>query len=187
MDYTKEKNEKERDTPSENPFRSTLHSVHWHRVVLDEAHTIKTITTAQAQACFALAAHRRWCLSGTPLQNKLDDLFALMHFLKLEPFSERQWWQTFVARTMTTDGGVRRLAKFLPFVTLRRTKKQIIDGKPIVELPPRVDTIVEVELSEKERKVYDLVLARGRAIFKALDENGIVVRFDACFLLFIFE
>ncbi len=118
----------------------------------------------------------RWCLTGTPLQNKLDDLFALMHFLRLTPFSDRQWWQTFVARSMTADSGVRRLAKFLPFVTLRRTKKQVIDGKPTVELPPRVDTIIEVELSEMERKVYDMVLARGRSIFNALDESGNVVR-----------
>jgi SNF2 family DNA or RNA helicase len=49
------------------------------RIVLDEGHIIKTRNTRQAKAAFALQAERRWVLTGTPIQNKLDDLFSLVH------------------------------------------------------------------------------------------------------------
>lgn len=47
---------------------SIFHRVEWYRVVLDEAHTIKSSKTLSAQAAFALPSHCRWCLTGTPLQ-----------------------------------------------------------------------------------------------------------------------
>ncbi len=47
--------------------------------MLDEGHIIKTRNTRQAKAAFALQAERRWVLTGTPIQNKLDDLFSLVH------------------------------------------------------------------------------------------------------------
>ena len=49
--------------------------------MLDEAHAIKDRTSSTARACFALEARARWCLSGTPLQNSVDDLFAYFRFL----------------------------------------------------------------------------------------------------------
>ncbi|KAI9797026.1 MAG: DNA repair protein rad16 [Piccolia ochrophora] len=66
---------------------SPLHSIHWHRIILDEAHNIKTRTTATAKACFALKANYKWCLSGTPLQNRIGELFSLLRFLQVTPFA----------------------------------------------------------------------------------------------------
>jgi SNF2 family DNA or RNA helicase len=68
---------------------SILHSVDWFRVVLDEAHNIKNKDTKQAQATYALKSENRWCLTGTPIQNKLEDLFSLLHFLKFAPFDDQ--------------------------------------------------------------------------------------------------
>jgi SNF2 family DNA or RNA helicase len=50
--------------------------VMWHRVVLDEAQSIKNATTLAAHAAWSLHARHRWCLSGTPIQNSVDDLFS---------------------------------------------------------------------------------------------------------------
>lgn len=66
---------------------STLHRIHWHRVILDEAHAIKDRRCSTAQAVFGLHAHVRWCLSGTPLQNRVGELYSLIQFLRLDPYS----------------------------------------------------------------------------------------------------
>ena len=61
--------------------------IRWRRVVLDEAHCIKDRRCNTAQAAFALTARYRWCLTGTPLQNRVNELYSLIRFLRLHPFS----------------------------------------------------------------------------------------------------
>ncbi|KAG8900535.1 hypothetical protein FRC01_010101, partial [Tulasnella sp. 417] len=71
---------------------SALFERPWLRVVLDEAHTIKGRTTQGAKACYALQAKFRWCLTGTPIQNSVEELFSLLHFLQVRPLND---WDTF--------------------------------------------------------------------------------------------
>ena len=67
--------------------QSVIHSVHFHRIILDEAHSIKTRSTMTAKACFALQTDYRWCLTGTPLQNRIGEFFSLIRFLNVRPFA----------------------------------------------------------------------------------------------------
>ncbi|KDQ12678.1 hypothetical protein BOTBODRAFT_112348 [Botryobasidium botryosum FD-172 SS1] len=66
---------------------SPLHGVHWNRVILDEAHNIKERTTNTAKGAFELESDYKWCLSGTPLQNRVGELYSLVRFLGGDPFS----------------------------------------------------------------------------------------------------
>ncbi|BGP15209.1 hypothetical protein JCM10213_000839 [Rhodosporidiobolus nylandii] len=66
---------------------SILHKVKWHRVILDEAHNIKDRQSNTAKAAFALKAHFRWCLSGTPLQNRVGELYSLLRFVGADPYA----------------------------------------------------------------------------------------------------
>lgn len=66
---------------------SLLHSIKYHRLILDEAHSIKSRTTSVAKACFALKATYKWCLSGTPVQNRIGEFFSLLRFLEVVPFA----------------------------------------------------------------------------------------------------
>jgi len=66
---------------------SKIHAIHYHRLILDEAHNIKTRTTGVAKACFALHADYNWCLSGTPVQNRIGEFFSLLRFLQIKPFA----------------------------------------------------------------------------------------------------
>ncbi|CAD6886059.1 unnamed protein product [Tilletia laevis] len=67
--------------------KSAVHSIDWRRVVLDEAHCIKDRATNTAKGAFALRAMYRWCLSGTPLQNRVGELFSMVRFIGAEPFA----------------------------------------------------------------------------------------------------
>ena len=66
---------------------SVLHAIKFHRLILDEAHSIKQRTTSVARACFALKAEYKWCLSGTPVQNRIGEFFSLLRFLDVVPFA----------------------------------------------------------------------------------------------------
>ena len=66
---------------------SKIHAIKYHRLILDEAHNIKQRTTGVAKACFALKADYKWCLSGTPVQNRIGEFFSLLRFLQIRPFA----------------------------------------------------------------------------------------------------
>ncbi|AAS51574.2 ADL345Cp [Eremothecium gossypii ATCC 10895] len=67
--------------------QSPLHAVDFYRVVLDEAHNIKDRSSGTARSVNALRAVRRWCLTGTPLQNRIGEMYSLIRFLDIEPFT----------------------------------------------------------------------------------------------------
>ncbi|XP_021745946.1 DNA repair protein RAD16-like [Chenopodium quinoa] len=67
--------------------KSALHSVKWERIVLDEAHAIKDRRSNTARAVLALQSSYKWALSGTPLQNRVGELYSLIRFLQIVPFS----------------------------------------------------------------------------------------------------
>ncbi|KAI5249316.1 hypothetical protein E4T43_00865 [Aureobasidium subglaciale] len=67
---------------------SPIHAITYHRLILDEAHSIKTRTTQVAKACFALKGKYKWCLSGTPVQNRIGEFFSLLRFLEVRPFAD---------------------------------------------------------------------------------------------------
>ena len=66
---------------------SLLHRTQWHRIVLDEAHKIKARTSNTAKCIYALKSTYKWCLTGTPLQNRIGDLYSLVRFLRMDPYA----------------------------------------------------------------------------------------------------
>ncbi|XP_017425532.1 ATP-dependent helicase rhp16 isoform X2 [Vigna angularis] len=67
--------------------RSFLHAVKWQRIILDEAHYIKSRHCNTAKAVLALDSTYKWALSGTPLQNRVGELYSLIRFLQITPYS----------------------------------------------------------------------------------------------------
>ena len=68
----------------------------WFRIILDEAHYIKGRVIQIARAVFNLKSQINWCLTGTPIQNKLDDIFSLIHFIRYSPWSDYTWWNSYI-------------------------------------------------------------------------------------------
>ena len=77
-------------------FNSII-SYKWGRVILDEAHCIKNPVTAVSKACCALRADKRWAVTGTPIQNSLQDIYGLLKFLKHEPWCEAAFWKATIS------------------------------------------------------------------------------------------
>ncbi|RMD40356.1 hypothetical protein DV735_g4785, partial [Chaetothyriales sp. CBS 134920] len=127
----------------------------FHRVVLDEAQNIKNKSTKSAVAACSLRATHRWCLTGTPMQNNTDEMYSLIKFCRIPPYNDfDRFRRDFIQPLRNVHGpewrksrAMERLQALLKSIMLRRNKKSEIDGKPILQLPPK--TTVE------ERAVFD--------------------------------
>ncbi|CAI5491510.1 unnamed protein product [Closterium sp. Naga37s-1] len=78
---------KKKQPPGKASPASILHLVRWRRIILDEAHSIKDRRCNTARAVFGLRSDFKWALSGTPLQNRVGELYSLIRFLQIDPYS----------------------------------------------------------------------------------------------------
>ncbi|XP_050164732.1 helicase-like transcription factor isoform X3 [Myiozetetes cayanensis] len=156
---------------------SPLHKVKWLRIVLDEGHAIRNPNAQQTKAALNLEGHRRWVLTGTPIQNYVKDLWSLISFLKLKPFADREWWHRTIQHpvTMGAPGGLWRLQSLIKSITLRRSKTSQVKGAPILDLPERKVLIQYVTLTEEERQIYQSVKNEGKATISRFFNEGNVL------------
>ncbi|KAK1435105.1 hypothetical protein QVD17_00865 [Tagetes erecta] len=158
--------------------RGGLYSVRWFRVVLDEAHTIKSSKSQISMAAATLVADRRWCLTGTPIQNNLEDLFSLLRFLRIEPWGSWSWWNKLIQKPFE-DGDERGLSlvqNILRPIMLRRTKSSTDkEGRPILVLPPAEMKVIYCEQTEAEKDFYDALFKRSKVKFDQFVEQGRVL------------
>ncbi|XP_072991538.1 helicase-like transcription factor CHR28 isoform X1 [Typha latifolia] len=164
-----------------------LARVRWFRVVLDEAQTIKNHRTQVAKACCGLRAKRRWCLSGTPIQNAIDDLYSYFRFLKYDPYAVYSSFCASIKYPISRNAtiGYKKLQAVLRTVLLRRTKDTLIDGEPIINLPPKSICLEKVEFSTEERAFYMKLEAHSRQQFKEYAAAGTVKQNYANILLLL--
>ncbi|GFP96351.1 putative swi/snf-related matrix-associated actin-dependent regulator of chromatin subfamily a member 3-like 2 [Phtheirospermum japonicum] len=153
-----------------------LAQVGWFRVVLDEAQSIKNHRTQVARACWGLRAKRRWCLSGTPIQNAIDDLYSYFRFLRHEPYAVFRTFceQLKVPIHRNPRNGYKKLQAVLKTIMLRRTKGTFIEGEPIINLPPKTIELKKVDFSDEERLFYLRLEADSRAQFAEYAAAGTV-------------
>lgn len=157
-----------------------LFSVEYFRIILDEAHMVKNRQSKTAKACYELSAIHRWVLTGTPIVNRLEDLFSLVRFLRVEPWSNFSFWKTFITAPFEKGDFVRALdvvQTVLEPLVIRRTKDmKTPDGEALVPLPPRTIEIEKIELSTPEREVYNHIYARAKRTFAANVEAGTLMK-----------
>ena len=159
----------------EDGLKAGCFGLHWWRVVLDEAHTIKNRNAKATKACCALRSEYRWCLSGTPLQNNLDELQSLIKFLRIKPYDDLKEWKDQIEKPMKNGKGhiaIRRLHSILRCFMKRRTKDILKEEGALIpggkaaaangagsslglKVTERKVVTVATELSPAERKFYD--------------------------------
>jgi len=137
-----------------------LTKIKWDMVILDEAQAIKNPQSQVAQAAFKVDAHFRLTLTGTPVENRLEELWSQMHFVNPGLLAGRKDFDERYAQPISrADSGVARhlRERIRPFV-LRRLKKEVAP-----ELPPRTEQILRCQLSGPERSVYNTVRVATQA------------------------
>ncbi|ETS84357.1 hypothetical protein PFICI_02382 [Pestalotiopsis fici W106-1] len=152
----------------------------FHRIVLDESQRIKNRTSSVFKAVHNLRAKYRWLLTGTPIQNKIEEMYTSIAFLRNDPYND---WHMFkkdfssLLHKKSQDGYDRmQMARFKGFLeqfVLHRTKEDIIDGEKIIDLPPKTVNKVFVELSEAERDFYKDLEQDVQTKFRDLVTEGL--------------
>ncbi|KAE8145855.1 SNF2 family N-terminal domain-containing protein [Aspergillus avenaceus] len=154
----------------------------WYRVIIDEAQCIKNRKTKAALACCRLNAIYRWCMSGTPMMNNVEELHSLLRFLRIKPYSNLERFNHDFTRPLKSASvssqskAMQQLQVLLKAVLLRRTKESKIDGKPILQLPRRISEKVHAVFSEDEQELYTALEARTQLQFNRYLESGTVGR-----------
>ncbi|XP_014667810.1 PREDICTED: transcription termination factor 2-like [Priapulus caudatus] len=139
----------------------TLLRVAWERIVLDEGHSIKNHKSLSAMAACRLRAAHRWVVTGTPIQNNLLDMYALLRFLRCSPFDEYKVWKRWVDNKSAQS--TKRLSTLVKALLLRRTKDQKgTCGEPLVSLPTRTAILHKVTLNKDEKAIYDQVFSKSK-------------------------
>ena len=124
-------------------------------LIVDEGHRLKNADSKLYKVLDSLKLRRRYLLSGTPLQNNLDELFMLMHFVDSAKFNDLEAFNDRFA-DLRQDDQVKKLHELLKPHLLRRVKRDVLK-----ELPPKKELIVRVELSAAQKGLYREMLTRN--------------------------
>ena len=150
-----------------------LADIEFDYAILDEAQAIKNAGTSTAKASRLLRARHRLAMTGTPIENRIEELWSLLEFLNPGMFGASTKFAT-LSRLPSVDGGANGsghelLSRALKPVILRRTKDRVA-----ADLPARTEQTLEVELEPKQRKYYESIRLRAqRRVMDQVSQEGI--------------
>jgi superfamily II DNA or RNA helicase len=130
-------------------------AIRWHTIVLDEAQAIKNMGTKRSASVMKLEGDFRVATTGTPIENRLSELWNLFRFLNphylgsLDSFNRR--FAVPIERDGDKEAKIRLKRVIQPFI-LRRSKEQVLE-----ELPPKTEITLRVEMKEEERAFYEML------------------------------
>ncbi len=143
----------------------------WDTVVLDEAQTIKNPDSQVARAAYGLTKARwRVTLTGTPVENRLEELWSQFHFIMPGLLGGRRDFADRHANPIAdgVPGAAARLRTILKPFLLRRRKQEVAR-----ELPPRTEVVLRCTLDERERTIYEAIrAATEKEVVEALESGG---------------
>ncbi|KAI6214790.1 hypothetical protein M3Y94_00309900 [Aphelenchoides besseyi] len=143
-----------------NMDKAILSSIEWAAIVVDEAHRLKNNQSLFFRTLNEFRINHRLLLTGTPLQNNLEELFHLLNFLSADRFNDLESFTREFAEISKEDQ-IQKLHSLLGPHMLRRLKSDVLTG-----MPAKSELIVRVELSPMQKKYYRNILTRN---FEALN------------------
>jgi SNF2 family DNA or RNA helicase len=124
----------------------------WFRIVLDEAHWVRNPSTQVFRALYEFEAQKRWCMTGTPVHNGLNDLCALTRWLKFYPFDTSHRFRKYITRPLykLDEEGLINLRQMMKVFQIRRVKTEM-------KLSRVTPHLVTVSLPNQERRQYEQI------------------------------
>lgn len=151
---------------------AVLHEQNWHMVVLDEAQVIKNPNAQTSRLMRGLKTEHRLCLTGTPLENNLGELWSLFAFLAPALFGDRKNFQKRWRNPIEKQGDTERqamLARYVRPFLLRRTKALVA-----AELPPKTEIAESIGMDAAQRNLYEGIrLAMHSKVREAIAVKGL--------------
>lgn len=149
---------------------SPLTSIRWWRVCLDEAQRVETPTAGSARMALKLEADHRWAVSGTPIgRGKLEDLYGLLLFLRMDPFSDKLWFnKCFGSCHRHIDERIRCLLKDVFW----RSTKSLDTVRDQMGVPEQIENKVSLRFSSIEKHFYDRQLEHTLSVAGELADRA---------------
>ncbi|CBS91358.1 DEAD/DEAH box helicase [Azospirillum lipoferum] len=152
--------------------REVLTAQPWHMAIFDEAQYLKNPAGQSYKAAQALEARQRLCLTGTPVENNLDELWALFAVSMPSLFGDRTGFRRLFRTPIEKHGDAERqrvLARRVRPFLLRRTKEQVAS-----ELPPKTEIVETVEPGDSQRDLYETIrLTMDRRVREEVARKGL--------------
>ncbi|KAL9184392.1 hypothetical protein ACHAXT_002478 [Thalassiosira profunda] len=161
--------------------RESIFDIDFHRIVLDEAHTIRNSKTRSFKAVSLIKADRKLALTGTPFVNTADDIFSLVSFLGVEPLNEQAVFRRAITQAIKNGDeiGLARLRTTMGFLSLRRSKQNVN-----IKLVEKEVQLCSVEFMEDAHKqVYDALFGTVRCAMEAIlgEESSALKNYSVIF------
>ncbi|CAA9989905.1 DNA repair protein RAD5, putative [Plasmodium knowlesi strain H] len=173
--YDDNKNTKQGNPKKECP----LYRITWRRIIIDEAHVIKNKNSIQSIAVWKLRGERNWCLTGTPIQNSIFDIFPLFRFLGIKPYGTIEWWNKEIIDYVNRNKlniALDVVRKISSPILLRRTKKsKTKNGDYIISLPKKNVHLLKLKFSMEEEDFYRAIFYRSKTKFDTYMHDGNVL------------
>ncbi|XP_067876277.1 E3 ubiquitin-protein ligase SHPRH [Heterodontus francisci] len=129
---------------------SPLVAVEWWRICLDEAQMVECATAKAAEMCLRLSAINRWCVTGTPVQRGLEDLYGLVLFLGVDPYWVKHWWDQLLYQPYCRKNPI-PVYTLIAKIMWRMAKKDVLDQ---IQIPPQTEEVHWLRFSPVERHFY---------------------------------
>jgi len=157
-----------------------LFHVDWFRaallpcsVILDEGQSIKNKSSRCAKGCFELRAERRWILSGTPLQNRIEEMYSVFRFLRVEPWDQPKYFNQLTRRMKSLNQrSIHKFQAVMQAIMLRRKKEPTLRE----QLPERKVVLRAAKFTQDEQDFYNALEKRAQLAFNRFLKQGAVMQ-----------
>ncbi len=135
-----------------------LKCIKFLRIILDEAHFIKNAKSKSFGSIHSLSSRFKWCLTGSPINNELDDLYSLVRWLRFQPYCNKAYWDQYIHQEEHRN-------KLCNDLILRRTKE-------ILDIPPCNVVYSMVDFLKEEKILYDHIFSKAKEDIKELGNQN---------------